>query len=103
MPPNVQLKIAGSSVDGRKTVTASGTAEALGTGPCLWLIIIAETNNTAIIAVGASTVVAAEATRRGIPLNAGDSTTLTVDNLSKVYLDTTVNGDGVTFVYGKVV
>lgn len=86
--------------DGRKVVAAAGTAEALATSTaCKRVIIMAETNNTGVITVGGSTVVAALATRQGIPLNAGDSVTITIDNLSKIYLDTTVNGDGVTYYY----
>jgi hypothetical protein len=87
--------------DGRKTVGAAGTAEALAsTTACKWVIVMAETNNTGVISVGAATTVAAEATRRGIPLAAGESVTVTIDDLAAVYLDTTVNGDGVTYLYG---
>jgi hypothetical protein len=63
------------------------------------VIITAETDNTGNITVGGSTVVAALATRRGIPLAAGDSVALEIDNLADVFIDSTVNGDGVTFAY----
>lgn len=86
--------------DGRKVVTTAGTALALDTStPCKKVTITAETDNTGIIVVGGSTVVAALATRRGTPLNAGDSYEFDIDNLADVYLDTTVNGDGVTFTW----
>lgn len=89
--------------DNRKTVTTAGTAEALESSENVvnFVIITAETNNTGIIVVGASTVVAAVATRRGIPLNAGDSISLGGVDLNEVYLDTTVSGDGVTYLYIK--
>lgn len=92
--------VRGDITDGRKVVAAAATAEALSAGTLLvnYVIITAETDNTGVIAVGASTVVAAEATRRGIPLNAGDSITLNSVDLSEVYIDATVSGDGVTYL-----
>lgn len=91
----------GILVDERDTVAAAATEEAMASSsaPVEWIIITAETNNTGVMAVGASTVVAAEATRRGIPLQAGESVTLYNVDLLDVYLDTTVSGDGVTFFY----
>ncbi|MDQ2084703.1 hypothetical protein RA307_31365 [Xanthobacteraceae bacterium Astr-EGSB] len=87
--------------DGRKVVTAAGTAEALAVSTVAKFVeITAETDNTGIIVVGGSTVVAALATRRGRPLLPGESTTLPISNLSNVYIDATVSGDGVTYVYG---
>lgn len=87
--------------DGRQTVATAGTAAQLTATrtPCKVVTITAETDNTGIIVVGGEDVVAALATRRGTPLNAGDSYELSIDDLSKVYLDTTVNGDGVTYTY----
>lgn len=86
--------------DGRKTVATAGTAEALAASTAVkYVVITAETDNTGVICVGSSTVVAALATRRGIPLEAGDSTVIPIDDLADVYIDTTVNGDGVTYVY----
>jgi len=65
-----------------------------------WVAITAETDNTGVITVGGSAVVGALATRKGVPLAVGDSVTLPINNLSDVYLDTTVNGDGVTYSVG---
>ena len=88
--------------DGRKTVTTAGTAEALAVSTAAKAVIItAETDNTGYVVVGGSTVVAALATRRGTPLNAGDSVTLEIDNLADIYLDVTVSGDGVTYIYSN--
>ena len=86
--------------DGRKTVATAGTREALAVStPCKKVDITAETDNTGIIVVGGSTVVAALATRRGIPLYAGDTYSFEIDNLADIYIDTTVSGDGCTYTY----
>lgn len=100
-PDGTTVGTTDSSVgDGRKVVATAGTAEALATSTsCKSVTITAETDNTGVISVGGSTVVAALATRRGTPLNAGDSMSIGINDLSKIYLDTTVNGDGVTYTY----
>jgi hypothetical protein len=86
--------------DDRKVVTTAGTRVALASSTaCKQVVITAETDNTGIIVVGGSTVVASLATRRGIPLYPGDTISLEIDNLADVNLDSTVNGDGVTFAY----
>jgi len=88
-------------VDGRKFVTTAGTAVALSSTSIHvdWVIVTAETNNTGVMAVGASTVVASLTTRRGTPLLAGESVVLTAVDLADVYIDATVSTDGVTFTY----
>src|SRR4051794_3191243 len=87
---------------GRKIVTTAGTKVQLSTTSveCAWIQIVAETDNTGIITFGDSEVVGVLASRKGVPLNAGDSEVIPVDNLTDIYLDTTVNGDGVTYIYG---
>jgi len=84
---------------GRKVVAAAGTAEALvsSSRKITEVIITAETDNTGLIAVGDSAVIAALATRTGTPLNAGESIVLREDDLSNIFIDSTVNGDGVTY------
>lgn len=90
--------------DGRKTVATAGTAEALTANNiyCSEVTICAEADNTGVIAVGVSPV-AALATREGVFLNAEDCYTVTVRmarntvNLASIQVDTTVNGDGVTY------
>lgn len=89
-----------SIVDGRKVVTTAGTAVALGTTTAIKKIYVqAETDNTGVIVIGNSTVVASLATRRGIALNAGDTIEIDIYDLADLYIDSTVNGDGVTFTY----
>lgn len=86
--------------DGRKTVTAAGTAETLASSTaCKSVVITALSTNTGTVVVGGSTVVASLSTRRGTPLLASESIVLDVDNLSKVYLDVTVSGEGVVYTY----
>lgn len=88
-----------SLTDGRKVVTTAGTRVALATSTVVKEVVItAETDNTGIVVVGGSTCVAALATRTGVPLNAGDSVSFQITNLNAVSLDSTVSGDGVTFV-----
>lgn len=86
---------------GRTTVTTAGTRVVLNssTTKIKKVIVTAETDNTGIIVVGGSAVVASLSTRQGTPLNAGESMVIYVDSLDKVYLDTTVNTDGVTYTY----
>lgn len=85
---------------GRKVVSSAGTAEALGadiSGGGKEIIITAETDNTGYIVVGDSTVIASLSTRIGTPLSAGQSFVTLMENLSELYIDSTVNGDGVTY------
>lgn len=93
--------------DNRRVVTTAGTRVALSTTSVSVrsVTITAETDNTGVIVIGGvGTVVAAQATRRGIPLAAGDTITLTirdddVDDLAEVGLDSMIDGDGVTYIY----
>jgi hypothetical protein len=86
--------------NGRKVVASAATAEALSASEYKFdsATICAETDNTGNITVGDSTVIAALATRQGIPLNAGDCYSIpSYGDLAKIYIDSTVNGDGVTY------
>lgn len=95
--------------DGRKTVTSAGTAEKLeatvNSVRCSELTVTAEENNTGDIVVGASTVVAALATRRGILLAPGESYTFDAGtksdkgqlDLATVFIDSEIDTDGVHF------
>lgn len=89
--------------DGFKNVTTAGTRVALvsSSTPVVCVTVTATSSNTGQIVVGGSTVVAAGAgtTRRGTPLSANESYTLYIDDLADVYIDATVNGEGVTFSY----
>ena len=87
--------------DGIKAVTTAGTAVALVSSStlCRMVQIQARPENTGVIVVGASTVVAASSTRRGIALVPGASVSIRVTDLVNLYLDATVSGEGVSYVY----
>ena len=85
---------------GRKVVTTNGTAVALASSTvCKKVIVTAEVNNTEEVTVGGSAVIGALLTRVGIPLEPGASEIFEIDNLSKLYIDSIVNGEGVTYIY----
>lgn len=86
----------------RKVVTTAGTRVCLvaSSTPCEWATVTAETDNTGTITVGDVTVVDTVLTRVGKNLTPGVPYTLLVKNLNQVYIDSSVNGDGVTVIYG---
>lgn len=83
--------------DGTKSVTTAGTREQLSGSsvPCKKLTIQAKIGNTGSVYVGGSTV----ASTRGIELLPTGTIQLTVSNLNLVYIDVSVNGEGVTYIY----
>lgn len=86
--------------NGVTTVTTAGTDVALaGSTACKRVTIQAQTDNTGLIAVGATGVDATEATGTGIVLYPGDAFELDIDNLADIYIDSTVSGEGVRFTY----
>ena len=92
MPTNM------AALSGRKTVTTAGTSEALGavTAKVLGALYIkALAANTGVIEVGDS----ASAALAGYQLSAKEQVLLeNVDNLGQIYIDTTVNGEGVSWL-----
>jgi len=87
---------------GVKVVASAGTDEALVAQItwAKWVTIQAQTDNTGIIAVGASGVDATVATGTGVALAAGAMLTIPCEDLKDIYIDATVTGDGVRFTYG---
>lgn len=87
---------------GRKTVAAFGTAERLVAAftECEWVVVTALETNTGYVAVGGSTTLAAAGSQAGILLSAGQSASIPVASVHLVYVDSRVNGEGVSFVYG---
>lgn len=86
--------------DGTKTISTSGTAVKLTDfTTCAHVFITAKSDNSGTIVIGGSTVVAALATRRGTPLDPGDTMDFPINDLSKIYVDSTSSGDKVTFTY----
>ena len=84
-------------ISGEKTVTATGTAEALATANRIKsVVIIAKTGNVGQVYVGGSDV----ATNTNDGLDAGE--TLSIEavgwmDLADIYLDVDTNGEGVDF------
>jgi len=88
----------GSAIgSGRQTVAAAGTGVQLTTTstPILGVIIKALITNTGDIYVGGAGVAAAS----GYPLAPGEFVGLDVDNLTDVWIDAAVNGEGVSYIY----
>ena len=85
--------------DGRQVVTTAGTAVNFASQACKQVTFTALSTNTGVVAIGASTVLAAAGTRRGVPLSAGDSVTLDLSNVNLAFIDSTVNGEGVSFLW----
>lgn len=85
---------------GSKNVTTAGTREQLFATEqsCRSIIITAKEGNGGVIVVGDSGVIADSGTRNGIPLVPLSSVTISVDDASLIYLDTTNSGDGVTYL-----
>lgn len=86
-------------IAGQTTVTTAGTQVALGTSTALpsgLLRIKALHANTGWIYVGDSTVDSAT----GFVLDAGEEVVLTINNLATVYIDSSVNGEGVSYIAG---
>ncbi len=89
--------------DGKQTVVTPGTAVQLAAATAAkWVWVQAYPANTGRIAVGGATVNASTTigTGRGGSLAAGDSVFLPVADLSNLYIDATVAGEGVRFTYG---
>ncbi|MAH48770.1 hypothetical protein CMI37_23285 [Candidatus Pacearchaeota archaeon] len=75
------------------TVTA-GTRVQLGTNTCQSVTIKALVGNTGIMYIGDVTV----DSTNGFELSSGDSISLAVNNSDVVYIDSSVNAEGVSFI-----
>lgn len=85
---------------GSKTVAVVGTPEALAASTAITKVdVTALSSNTDTIVVGDATVDATLVSRTGTPLEPGDTVTITIDDLAKVFVDVLVAGEGVSFNY----
>jgi hypothetical protein len=87
------------ALSGQKTITAAGTAEALGTaqidGP---LMVKALNANTGLVFVG-NDVAGDVAAGNGLELEAGEAVVFEwVGNLGSLILDSAVNAEGVAWI-----
>jgi len=83
---------------GRKVVAITNTAIVIGSAACKTIFITALATNTNPIVWGDSGVVYTEAIRQGASLYPNDKVTISIDNLSKIYINGAA-GDGVSFTY----
>lgn len=90
---------------GNKDIAAAGTAETLASSrtTCAWILVQAKSKNTGMIYVGGDNV----SSSNGVQLAAFDSVMLPpiadveAYDLALTYVDSEVNGEGVTFTYFK--
>lgn len=96
-PSQNDVRLSGSNapISGQKNVTAAGTAEALGGDQAYKKItIIANSTNTGNIYVGNSSVDSST----GAILPAGGWVDLEFINTNEIYIDSSVNGEGVSWI-----
>lgn len=93
--------VAAALTDARKIVPTPGTVVALAAStPCKWVTVSALLSNTDQVNVGGSGALATSGGSTGTPLSAGSSVTIPVDNVSKVFVDARVAGEGVSYTIG---
>jgi hypothetical protein len=95
--------VATTLAQGRKTVTAAGTDEALvaSSAPCKWVSVTALPSNTNVVCIGGANVDASSSGNlTGLPLNANDSVTIPISNVNAVRVAARTSGEGVCFMYG---
>lgn len=87
--------------DGSKNVTAAGTAEQLTSAEtkCRLVRVQARVANTDNVVIGSSTVVATAGSERGIVLVPGQAENFPVKDVSSLYVDAAVSGEGVSYAY----
>jgi hypothetical protein len=86
---------------GAKVTVTAGTAIALSSTalPMSWVIIQAKRANTGRIYIGGSTILNTDT--GGIYLLASETVKLDFTDGSKIYINSTVDAEGVTYVYSK--
>lgn len=76
-------------------VTTSGTHIQLPSNPCREVTLIGLPSNTGLIYVGGNNV---SSSVYGATLSAKDSITLAVNNTNLIWIDSSVNGEGISYV-----
>lgn len=86
---------------GRKTVTVPGTAEQLVSTITVarQVIVTSPATNSDAVYIGGSSVSAVSGSEQGLLLNPTGSASIDIDDISKVWIDSVVAGEGVTFTY----
>jgi hypothetical protein len=95
------VDLSGTAVtSGRSTITTAGSAAQLNAGVsvgCKSVFVCALPTNTLRVAVGASTVDAADLTFKGIPLEPLQGISIDVSDVNLVYFDVLGDGHGVSW------
>lgn len=82
--------------NGAKDVASAGTPVALAVStPTKTITVRAKVSNTGLIYIGSTTMTAAD----GFQLSPDETVSLDLDNLSKLFIDAAVSGNGVTYIY----
>ena len=91
-----QIILPSTIYNGQKTVTTAGTRVVLATTQTLvsGVTIKALSTNTGIIYVGNSTV----SSSNGFRLSASAEIFIEIDNLATIYIDSSVNGEGISYI-----
>ena len=79
----------------QKNVTTAGTRVQLPNNACLSVTIKAKDTNIGLIYVGDVTVDSA----KGFILSAGEPMDIAINNTNKIYIDSAVNGEGISFAF----
>lgn len=95
----VGIKGANTIGDGQATVATAGTRFQLPDVACSRVLIQAHPDNTGDMVVGGAAVVANSATRRGLALFSSQWSEFSVNNLSKLWIDSTASGDKINYIY----
>ena len=85
--------------EGTKTITTTGTAVQLPNNACKRVFVQAKSDNSGIVVIGGSAVVAAVGTRKGLALYKTQGQWFYVDNTNLLYADSTSSGDVVHFFF----
>lgn len=98
-PSSVAIRGANAVSDGSLSVTTAGTRVQFPSQHCAKVYVQAHPDNTGDVVIGGSTVVADASTRRGLALSPTQWQPFDVDNLNRLYIDGTVSGDKINYIY----
>lgn len=92
----------GVATDGLVAVASAGTRVQLAASAAIRAAVItAHASNVDVVCVGGSGVLAAGASRAGVPLHPGDSHIVSIDTPAHLYIDAVTAADKVTFTFYK--
>ena len=84
---------------GKTLVTTAGSRVVLGSSLAITSVTIrALSTNTGLIYVGSYIV----ASTNGFQLSSQETVSIDIDNINKVYIDSSVNLEGVTYIYTQL-